>query len=189
MTTILYHGTNQVIREIDLDKSKLRTDFGKSFYLGSNLGIAREWAKSRAGFSGTPIVMRYKFDARAFDDKFLKVCKFESTTVEWLNFVRDNRSRNKSNANTPEPRHSYDIVSGAIANDKVNFVIADYMNELITADEAIRRVKAISSVVQVSFHTPLALSYLEAPPQYQQMHENGKWAVWKSVKILDRLPL
>ena len=55
---VLYHGTNQVIREIDLSKGKLRTDFGKGFYLGSNLGVAREWAKSKARFSGTPVVIQ-----------------------------------------------------------------------------------------------------------------------------------
>ena len=178
---ILYHGTNQVILKIDLDKSNLRTDFGKGFYLGSNLGIAREWAKSRAGFSGTPIVMRYKLNINAFDDKNLNVCKFSSTTVEWLNFVRDNRRRCKTKTNAPEPRHNYDIVLGAIANDKVNFVIVDYMNGLLTAEDAIRKVMAISSVVQVSFHTPLALSYLETPPQFQKMHENGKWTKWSSL--------
>ena len=48
---VLYHGTNQIIREIDLSKGNLRTDFGKGFYLGSNLGVARDWAKGRAGFS------------------------------------------------------------------------------------------------------------------------------------------
>ncbi|MCL2286420.1 MAG: DUF3990 domain-containing protein [Firmicutes bacterium] len=59
---VLYHGTNQIIQEIDLTKGKLRTDFGKGFYLGSNLGVAREWAKGRAGFSGKPTVMKYSLD-------------------------------------------------------------------------------------------------------------------------------
>ena len=59
---ILYHGTNQIIQGIDLNKGRNRTDFGKGFYLGSNLDVAREWAKARAVFSGAPIVMRYDLD-------------------------------------------------------------------------------------------------------------------------------
>ena len=55
----LYHGANQIIQKVDLNKGRLRTDFGKGFYLGSNLDVARQWAKSRAAFSGVPVVMRY----------------------------------------------------------------------------------------------------------------------------------
>ena len=143
---VLYHGTNQIIREIDLSKGKLRTDFGKGFYLGSNLGVAREWAKGRASFSGAPIVMRYNLDRSVFNDVNVNPCKFDTPTVEWLNFVRDNRRRNDKGIKAPEPRHAYGIVSGAIANDKVNFVVDDYIKGLITAEEAIKMIKAIPSV-------------------------------------------
>jgi len=43
-----HHGTNMVINSIDLGKSRSRTDFGKGFYLGSNLGEARKWAISQS---------------------------------------------------------------------------------------------------------------------------------------------
>ena len=49
---ILYHGTTEIIHEIDFSRCRLRTDFGKGFYISSKLSTAREWAISKAGFSG-----------------------------------------------------------------------------------------------------------------------------------------
>jgi len=176
---VLYHGTNQIIREIDLNKGRLRTDFGKGYYLGSNLGVAREWAESRAAFSGAPIVMRYNLDIAVFDNESINPCKFDAPTVEWLNFVRDNRRRSDKSVKTPEPRHNFGIVSGAIANDKVNFVVDDYIKGLITAEDAIKKVRAIPSVFQVSIHTPAALKFLaENDAEYQKMLDTGAWSEW-----------
>ena len=53
---IFYHGTDRVINEIDLRKSRLRTDFGRGFYLSDKLGNARDWAIDKSGtwsMSGT----------------------------------------------------------------------------------------------------------------------------------------
>ena len=176
---MLYHGTNQVIHEIDLSKGRLRTDFGKGFYLGSNLEVARDWAKSRARFSGTPIVMRYNLNADVFSDKNVNPRRFDSPTKDWLDFVRDNRRRSDKGVKTPEPRHSFGVVSGVIANDKVNFVVDDYIKGLISADEAIKKVRTIPSVFQVSIHTHLGLAYLDtSTPEYQRMLENGAWSGW-----------
>jgi len=65
----LYHGTTQIIREIDLTKCRYRTDFGQGFYLGSNLNVAQRWSKSRAAFSGEPVVMKYTPDDNIFSDE------------------------------------------------------------------------------------------------------------------------
>ena len=40
---ILYHGSNQPIDAIDLDKSKKAKDFGKGFYLSKDKGQAEKW--------------------------------------------------------------------------------------------------------------------------------------------------
>jgi len=76
-------------------------------------------------------------------------------------------------------RHTHDIVQGSIANDKVNFVIEDYIKGKITAEEAITRVKALPNVQQVSLHTPRALTYLDATAVwYQEQLPNGEWSGW-----------
>jgi len=118
----LYHGTTQIIHEVDLTKGRHRTDFGQGFYLGSNLDVAQRWAKSRAAFSGKPIVMNYTLDNSIFSDEKANPLVFDEPTLEWLNFVRDNRRKGKPDN---QLRHTHGIVRGSIANDKVNFVIED----------------------------------------------------------------
>ena len=177
-----HHGTNMVINAIDLCKSRTRTDFGKGFYLGSNLGEARKWAISQSMATEIPTVMRYVLSDAIFnfDDTSLSRLWFSSPTVEWLNFVRDNRRVIASNTKSVEPRHDYDIVYGPIANDKVVDVVDDYIDGLLTAEEAIQRVKVIPSVFQMSFHTPLALTCInQTLTEYQQRIKSNKWSAWE----------
>ena len=116
-----HHGTSVVIGALDLSMSRSRTDFGKGFYMGNNLGVARKWAISQSMATETPTVMRYVLSNVVFDlnDSSLNRLWFSAPTAEWLDFVRDNRKMIASNAQSTEPRHNYDIVFGPIANDKI----------------------------------------------------------------------
>ena len=90
--------------------------------------------------------------------------------------VRDNRRKGKPNNRL---RHTHGIVRGSIANDKVNFVVEDYLKETITAKIAIARVKALPDVQQVSIHTSYALTYLDSSTScYQEQLLNGGWSEW-----------
>ena len=180
----LYHGTNMIIHDIDLSKSRFRTDFGRGFYLGTNLGEARKWAISQSMAIEMPTVMRFAIDDIVFNtnDNGLKKLWFATPSVQWLNFVRDNRKRVTTIETGSEPRHDFDVVYGPIANDKVVDVIDEYIDGDISADEAILRVKVIPSVFQMSFHTLLALSYInEALTEYQLRGKNNSWSAWKSI--------
>ncbi|MCL2197734.1 MAG: DUF3990 domain-containing protein [Defluviitaleaceae bacterium] len=173
----LFHGTTQIIHEIDLVKGRHRTDFGQGFYLGSDLGVAQRWAKSRAAFSGIPVVMKYSLDDSVFFDKKVNPLVFDVPSLAWLNFVRDNRRKGE-----PENklRHTHGIVRGPIANDKVNFVVEDYIKRKTTAEEAISRVKALPNALQVSLHSPHALKYIDiAAIWYQEQLMNSEWSEWR----------
>jgi len=172
----LYHGTTQIIHEIDLTKGRHRTDFGQGFYLGTDLVVAQRWAKSRAAFSGNPIVMKYSLDVCVFADNKTNPLVFNEPSLDWLNFVRDNRRKGEP---SNKLRHTHGIVQGPIANDKVNFVVEDYIQGKINAEEAIARVKALPNVLQVSLHTTYALSYLDtATALFQEQLSSGKWSGW-----------
>lgn len=177
---ILYHGTNIIIKKIDLSAGNSRTDFGKGFYMSSKLGRAREWAEGKAGFSGTRTVMRYKVNNALLHDDCINLLRFQHPTLEWLEFVKENR-RIERIREQPKKKHAYDAVSGPIANDKANIVVDDYCKGKITASEALERIKVIKSVFQISFHTPLSLTYIESA-ECQQGIGNGKWSEWKSIK-------
>ncbi|MCL2426279.1 MAG: DUF3990 domain-containing protein [Oscillospiraceae bacterium] len=178
---ILFHGTTQIIKEIDLSKGRHRTDFGKGFYLGSNLDVAEKWAKNRASFSGKPIVMRYFLDPTIFSDKAVNPLCFDYPSASWLDFVRDNR-RKEDTDHPHKPRHQHGVVRGPIANDKVNFVVEDYINGKITACEAIARAKAMPNALQISLHSEVALKYVQmSNTQYKEFMSSGIWSEWKSI--------
>jgi hypothetical protein len=173
---ILYHGTSMIVTEIDLNKSRKRTDFGKGFYLGDELSWAGKWAETtvkRTG--GIETVMKYELDDTAFEK--LNYCKFDTPNAEWLNFVRDNRVRLAEK--TKEPRHSYDMVYGRIANDRAADVVKDYAGGIVSIDEAIKRIDFLPRVSQLSLHTPLALSFLKVVG-YSQL-EGKKWSEFKDI--------
>ena len=83
-TRYMYHGTDTIITAIDLDKSRLRTDFGKGFYLSSKLGVARDWAVDKSGATKIPIIMRFTLNTTKFNTPELLVLRFDQPTVEWL---------------------------------------------------------------------------------------------------------
>ena len=175
----LYHGTTSKIGNIDLTKCRSRTDFGRGFYMTDKLGTARDWAIGKPSIDvRTPTVIRYSINDALFSDKDIKILEFNEPSKEWLDFIKDNRRRDKSGASLKEPRHCYDIVCGPIANDKVVDVVIEYCNNLITAEEAIPRLKTLPSVIQISFHTSLALSYILSASFSQR--DNNKWSAWKS---------
>jgi len=177
----LFHGTTQIILEIDLSKGRHRTDFGKGFYLGNNQEVAEKWARNRASFSGAPVVMRYLLDSAVFSDNTVNPLFFDGPSVSWLDFVRDNR-RKEDTGNPYKPRHQHGVVRGPIANDKVNFVVEDYINGKITADEAIARTKAMPNALQISLHSEVALKYVQmADTQYKKFMPSGTWSEWRNI--------
>jgi hypothetical protein len=174
-----YHGTTEVISDIDFSKCRLRTDFGRGFYMSNKLGPARDWAVGRAGFSGVPTVMRYDINRDIFNDSALCINRFDKPSTEWLNFIRDNRRRDIAGNNAFEPRHDYDIVSGPIANDKVADVVDQYCKGRLSAEEAIARTKALPSIFQMSLHTKQTLEYIISVMYAQR--ESVKWSEWRIV--------
>jgi len=164
--------------------SRSRTDFGKGFYMGNNLGEARKWARSQSMTAETPTVMRYVLSEELFDSNntTLKKLWFPAPTVEWLDFVRDNRRIITRKEQTSEPRHDYDIVYGPIANDKVVDVVDEYIDGHITTEEAIQRIKVVPSVFQLSFHTSLALNFInQTLTEYQQHTRHNTWSTWTKI--------
>lgn len=172
----LLHGSNLVIIDIDLTKSRRRTDFGLGFYLINKLGDAREWATRKASFyGGLPTVTRYELNNAILREA--KHLRFDDATLDWLYFVKQNRERkNTQNSHLPEPRHDYDSVSGPIADDKVADVVDRFCAGEVTAETALSEIRVIPNVFQFSLHTATALKFVKTI-DYQQC-KNGKWTDW-----------
>jgi hypothetical protein len=173
--TYLLHGSGAKVTQIDFSHSRLRTDFGKGFYLSNKLDAARVWALRAARSSGIAYVVRFEVDRRVFDTAVVACKRFEGATLEWLDFVRDNRERkNKKNENLGEPRHEYDVVSGLIANNQAADVVDRYCRGKIIWQQALDEIKYIPDVYQLSLHTQKALEFVKAV-DYQH-YKDGKWS-------------
>jgi len=138
----LWHGSYTVVEKPDLSFSRLRTDFGKGFYLTPLKEQAERWAERFLRERGTGVVSCYEF-APDRDGK-LKTLEFDAHTVEWLNFIMSCRRGNPVDA-------GWDLVIGGVANDKVFDTLQLYFDELIEAMEAIRRLRYKKPNIQYCF--------------------------------------
>ena len=155
---ILYHGSNVIIDEIDLEMSNVGKDFGCGFYLTPNEqhAIRQAQRKFEMDNSGIPAVTKYQFDELALSVGDLKVKVFSGYTSEWADFVLMNR-QNRSRLQV----HPYDIVVGPVANDAVGYQIRRFIGGIITKEQMLEELKYMKeSSIQYFFGTDKALKYL-----------------------------
>lgn len=153
----LYHGSTQSIERIDLSCSKPNKDFGSGFYLSDNEQQAMKLAQYKAEqLDIDPVVNIYEFDESLLLQSDLSVKKFSGYTKDWAQFVFDNR-----NSSDGGSVHSYDIVIGPIANDRVGLQIRRYIEQEITFDVFIERLKYMKGITfQYFFGTERAINQL-----------------------------
>ena len=148
---ILYHGTNTAFSKIDLSRSKDKRAFGKGFYTTTIYEQAEKWAKNqfiRFGGEGN-FVKVFEFNPT----KDLKILEFKSMNKDWLEFVKENRTKGGV-------FHDYDIVKGPVANDNTMRTIALYISGIYTTEQAIQQLSFFKVNDQISFHKEKALTCL-----------------------------
>lgn len=152
---LLYHGSNIVIEEIDLAKSRPNKDFGKAFYLSADMKQAEEMAKFKVLTSGgEETVTIFEFDELHLQDISIK--RFESYSEEWAEFVYNNRDEKQ------DFRHDYDLVFGPIANDTVGVQIRDLRERKISMKRFLKKLEYYKGITfQYAFCTPLAIAKLK----------------------------
>ncbi len=138
----LYHGTNISFDEIDVTKSQRGKDFGCGFYLSADYKQAYELALYKSfQLGGEPLVQTYEFDETFLSDGTLSYLHFDDYSSEWAKFILANRE-NKERLNI----HPYDVVYGPIANDKVGVQIRNLMEENISFETFLERLKFMKGI-------------------------------------------
>ena len=154
---ILYHGSNQDINEIDLTKTRPNKDFGQGFYLTEDKEQAMKMAEQKVIQSGgRPTVNVYEFDEIHLSDNELNVKRFEGYTEEWARFILANRNRESQTK-----IHNYDIVIGAIADDKVGVQLFRYMKQYIDLSTLVKNLQFVRLTTQYYFGTERAIRLLK----------------------------
>jgi len=148
----LYHGSNCNFSVVDLSKAKERRDFGKGFYMTTLEYQAKDWAEILfARFGGDGIYV-YEFEFEMKSD--LNTLQFSGVSEDWLNFIRDNRIKGGI-------QHNFDVVCGAVANDKTNRTLALFVGGIYSVKEALKKLRYNKLNDQISIHTLRALSCLK----------------------------
>ncbi|MBR1491194.1 MAG: DUF3990 domain-containing protein [Bacteroidaceae bacterium] len=153
----LYHGTNKPFTEIELSKSQVGKDFGCGFYLSANEAQARELAEFKTNLlGGTPTILTYEFDETVLHNDDVSFQSFDAYTREWAEFVFANRNNRQR-----ENIHTFDIVYGPIANDKVGVQIRNVLENNIDMETFLKRLQYMKGITfQYFFATEKALKLL-----------------------------
>ncbi len=155
----LYHGSNIVIDKIDLALSRKGKDFGCGFYLNPDKRQAMEMAvrTTRRMMTGEPTVSVFQFDdSLLFGNDILSVKVFNDYSVEWANFILENR-KNLSDV----PVHEYDVVVGPIADDTVGLQMRRFMQGYISVERMIEELRFQRPSVQYFFGTEKSIKFLK----------------------------
>jgi len=152
----LYHGSNEDIETIDLERGLNFKDFGKGFYLTPDKTTAMRMATKKARlFGGTPTLITYDMSDSALSSS-LRVKIFpEKASVEWFLFVDANRDRQRVH-----PIHHYDIVIGPIADDGVVLQLTNYREGIYSLEQAAQLLQDKYLDQQYYFGTQRALEFL-----------------------------
>jgi len=154
----VFHGSDVKIEKIDLTKSEFFKDFGRGFYV-TNI---REHAYQRAvdvanrNKSDKPVVTEFKYAESYPVTVGMNIKKFETVSKEWVEFVMLNRNRHISH-----PAHTFDIVEGPIADDRMVVQIRLYTQGKISIETLIEKLTYRESTHQICFCTLASLYALE----------------------------
>jgi hypothetical protein len=155
---LVYHGGSAPIKEIDIQKCRPYTDFGRGFYVTKYKKHAENWAR-RSGKQNNGFVTTYNYIEGTFTEYICRIKKFDGYTDEWLGFIVNNR--NEASAEQP---HNYDIVEGPVANDKIQNRLKNYLRGEIPKDNFLKELVYHEETHQVCFCTLAsfqALKYIE----------------------------
>jgi hypothetical protein len=149
----LYHGSLDIIVAPVIIRPTRLLDYGMGFYTTTSFEQAKQWAHRRLGKnSGTAYVNCYELDEKVIAT--MQVLCFKEPTEEWLDFVMTNRTQ-------PDFVHSYDLVYGPVANDRVYVAFALYESNVLDKEGLIRELRTYALVDQMLFHTNNALKHLK----------------------------
>ena len=149
---IVYHGSNVIVDNPDIEHSFRSLDFGKGFYVTTVEEQAQRWARRKADIYGANkgIVNIYQMK----EDFVGLNCKyFDEDLNEWIDFVcrcRDEKS----------DYLQYDLIKGKVANDKVFRVVDMYYSGIWDKERALKEIKVYPNYNQIAFITQRAIAQL-----------------------------
>lgn len=130
---IVYHGSYCIVDKPDIKFSREALDFGKGFYV-TNIKIqAQNWTKKFKLRGQKAYINIYELPKDHIKESY-RVKEFLYYDNEWLDFILECRSGGSI-------YNSYDMIIGGIADDRVYNTMVLYEDNLISKEEALKRLK------------------------------------------------
>lgn len=150
----LYHGSLEIVNQPEIRLPNRTLDYGSGFYSTTSYQQAEDWVKRRMNERKLELgfVNVFEFDKSSLDQ--LNCLIFEKPTEEWVDFVMRNRTKKDFS-------HSYDIVYGPVANDRVYAAFALFEGGILDKQSLINELKTYKLVDQYLFHTEAALQAIK----------------------------
>ena len=148
----LYHGSLEVVSEPRIITPNRTLDYGRGFYTTTSYEQAEQWVRRRRGTQHSVGYVNV-YELVDILPEEIKQLRFETPTEEWVDFVMRNRTERGF-------EHSFDIVYGPVANDRVYAAFALYESNLLDKEGLIRELRTYELVDQYLFHTEQSLQYL-----------------------------
>ena len=142
---LLYHGSDVIVEKPDIHAGKPRHDFGKGFYLTTDI-------------KQNPyniLISKYVFDTNQFYSLRVKI--FDHVSEDWPNYIIKNRKNIDFALNT-----DYDLVIGPVVDGANSWeALALYSNGTISFEKAISRLKPENLTDQWAFKTQNSINCLK----------------------------
>ncbi len=150
----LFHGSNVIVREPKILVNGFYKDFGYGFYCTKLEKQAKRWALTKRN---NHVVNIYEYEDHISLNKELDICRFDTMTDEWLEFVVSCRRG---------VEHKYDVVEGPMADDTIWDYIEDYVSGMISKEAFWVLVKFKYPTHQLVFCTERSLELLKYEGSY-----------------------
>lgn len=142
----VFHTSNVRVENPDTLHSRKELDFGPGFYFTTIRQQAEKYAFRFTKRNEQAWLNVYDF---VFNSEKWNVKHFDSYNEEWLDFVMACRNG--------EVIGNYDLVVGGIADDKVFETVDLYTDQLISKDEALKRLAYVNPNIQYCVRTDAML--------------------------------
>ena len=165
---ILYHGTDKKFRNFNFSFAKPNKDFGKGFYLTSDLKQAIEWAniKNRSNH----YVMAYELDEELL--KNLSIHELLCYNTEWLDYIV------KCRIESFEEKCDlvFDRIADSLRGEEIASLLRRYWIKDVSSEYVLEKIKWGSQNDQWCFKTSKALSVLRLKSVlHSYINAKGKW--------------
>lgn len=151
MSTIkLFHGSDTIIPKPDLTFGRDNVDFGRGFYLSADYTASAKWACRRTN----AVCNQYELELYG-----LRIYEF-TLDKTWLDFVVCHRETETPTGQLAEIAR-YDVLIGAIADDRLYQTLEMYVDGFVTADKAVEIMNCMDYGTQIVLKTEKAVNQLK----------------------------